>query len=375
MLLCNSSRICLIGTFAVVSGSACASDFADLEDIPRSDTAADADGSSSDVDSSIGIDDARVPLPDAADPSRPDANSVDVDMSRRDDRDRDAGADDATVDRDAGGVDVAPSGACEAQPPSTVGSPRLRVGLVEVEGGQMYVVHTSMGNRLMVANTSNIFVIHGVGDEVVLFGTGYGDPNGDLSDYIGSADAMRSAQEDAADVAHAIERCIGIPASRSRITLIAPHGHLDHINQELPLELDALGHGPETIYVHANAMHQATCNAACCGGVSCSDRRRDEDFGAPYDPPWQGSWLAKFAPLSDGRSGTCAPLLSIPTEALGTLEVLHSDAAHGTVDGTVGGVLDVRLGDFYFSGSSSGCASARPASSTWAYVHENVTLR
>jgi len=95
-----------------------------------------------------------------------------------------------------------------------------------------------------IANNVGLFLFPLVGDEVLLFGAGYGDPNSFV-------DTTRDAAYDVLRIDTIIRFCLGRDPQKTRIRFVAPHGHIDHINADCMRELRARGYTVADIVFHA----------------------------------------------------------------------------------------------------------------------------
>lgn len=259
-----------------------------------------------------------------------------------------------THDADAAGArDVgAPAEPCSAVLPRRASEAR-HVEIDEVVRDQLYLVYST--NRSRTADPSgvvNIWVARLAGRAILVFGSGFGDPMGDHEGYNAASPGeapARSAAYDAERVRHVAASCLDLDPALAPVdvTFVVPHAHLDHVNQEFLHELDLRGLGPREILVHSRDREQATCGLPCCGraplGSPRCDRPDDPDFGAPYDPPWEPDWLARFRTIGSSADVRCTTVVqTFATEGLGTLEVLYNGLhTPGTVDLRIGAPGDV----------------------------------
>lgn len=197
------------------------------------------------------------------------------------------------------------------------------------------LVHTSNGS---FSQTSNIYVLRGAssgsGTLVWIFGSGYGDPLGDVYEYRQhKVDASHFASFDVDHVDEAITGDFGLARGEVKIRFITPHGHLDHVNQEFFTALHDLGYTIDRIFVHAADLELATCNLGpCCNSPTACDPD-NELFGSPYDPPWTNATLALVRTIGAAGDGCSTLVKSFATAGLGQAQVI-CDPMHtpGTVD-------------------------------------------
>lgn len=226
------------------------------------------------------------------------------------------------------GADLPPAATCMATPLAE--DPTLRIGIDEILPGEIYVVYSGKERNGALENVSNIYLFRGQDEGATVplwvFGAGYGDPGGDWAYLNDGSTSSRSAMADVADVDHVVRACMGLDPSLVEVRFLAPHFHLDHLNQEFFTALEAFGYDVATIFVHVLDTHGATCGTTsvpCCG-EPCSK----ETFGAPYDPPWNPETLARFT-FVGAEDGMCLdPVMDFETPLAGTVRVLHDRGSH-----------------------------------------------
>jgi len=96
-----------------------------------------------------------------------------------------------------------------------------------------------------IGNTAGIFVFELEGGELLVFGSGYGDPWG------GPNSALFDAHHDVEQLNAVVEGCIGLPSAGTTLHFVAPHGHGDHINASFMRELRLAGYVISEISFHA----------------------------------------------------------------------------------------------------------------------------
>lgn len=219
---------------------------------------------------------------------------------------------------------------CEDKLPGTTDS---QLGYEEIVPGKFYVVYSGISKPnnqgvMAVFNTSNIYLIKGrVANSktdrlpVWVFGSGYGDPNGDVEYYRASinADATRNAAVDACYINSVIrDKFSWRNPARIDIRFLTPHYHLDHVNQEIFSEL-WLQNYPVTnakLYVHAADAFgiDQTCTTPCCMTAQeiadglCTEvgRNRSPNWGKAYTSPWQSDLIANKIALGSESDAECA---------------------------------------------------------------------
>lgn len=188
-------------------------------------------------------------------------------------------------------------------------------GVPEIVSGGLYRVWSDESDAANcevgenIVRQSGMFVILGEevasGTWVYVFGTGYGDPGGDICEYLPDLAPTRSASQDADRVADVIEFCLGLTSSEAKITYIVPHGHLDHINAEFITEMTSAQLYPigQIIY-HEQEEPLVTNELACAGfcpgfgGLSCdSSEDCPKFFGSPFDAEWSAGQENRFVVL------------------------------------------------------------------------------
>ena len=102
----------------------------------------------------------------------------------------------------------------------------------------MYVVYSGKGAGL--SHTVNIFMLPLEGNEVLIFGAGYGD--------IPQATNSAAFDADAAD--ECLQACMGYDPASTVLRFVAPHGHVDHINPFFVDQLQAKGYTVAEIVFH-----------------------------------------------------------------------------------------------------------------------------
>lgn len=258
---------------------------------------------------------------------------------------------------------------------------QLVTGAEAILGGEFYVVHSGIAKHDTLYNTSNIYIIKGTADTVWLFGAGYGDKSdfpadtSDIKFYKGAGfDASLNALADAQQVDSIITQAFGLNKQDVVLQFIAPHFHLDHLNQEflaaLIEDLNYPGNSLQ-ILVHVKDSTGAMCNSYCCGNSGCSSP--SSFFGAPFHPKWTMPYLQRFKFLG-GPNDTCNHPVWTFTSLCGKWVALKSvnynDGGH--TDGSINlenSSLQLRL-----NGADGGTQCPLPDSWQVFNIHGNINI-
>ncbi|MBA3649000.1 MAG: T9SS type A sorting domain-containing protein [Chitinophagales bacterium] len=257
----------------------------------------------------------------------------------------------------------------------------ITLGKEQIIRDSFYVVHSGEGNNTLTG-LSNIYLIKGKNDTVWIFGAGYGNKNGTvppsypLSDiaYYGRVTAYRNAIDDARITDTIIHSNFGISKSSAKLMFITPHGHLDHINMEFLSSLcDSLGYNRNAlnIFVHGNDYKLASCNKPYCGDTLHPQDPNNPYFGAPFDVPWNNTYIKKFKKLGASKD-SCNQVVKTFTSVLGTCYVVKgkSVANGGHTDGTVN--LDNPSHKFRIDGAGAGTQCRVDPSWIIYHIHGNL---
>lgn len=111
------------------------------------------------------------------------------------------------------------------------------VPVVEDDSLGIYVAYSAKQNSTNTdyVSTSCMYVLPLLGDEVLIFGGGFGDTN-----YIPGG-AFFDADHDVAMIREAIVDCMGRDLAKTRLRFVAPHGHPDHITVAFIRALERAG--------------------------------------------------------------------------------------------------------------------------------------
>lgn len=228
--------------------------------------------------------------------------------------------------------------------PYEVGSDYVPVTRDDALG--FYVVYSGRDdvNSNGVDLNSSICILEIDPDELLIFGSGYGDT-------IGPGSAQNDADFDVANVVAVVSGCLGRDPTTQTVHFVAPHGHGDHINPPFIHALEDAGFTVPDI-----SFHQG-------------------DFALVYfHPLWTDADKAKFVQLYD--SGICdEEILSFDT----TLGKVWFRARPGHTPGSIDLVIDVRnnpLDRFEIRGSDVGgaCPDTPPGTNEDIEVHGNALL-
>lgn len=211
------------------------------------------------------------------------------------------------------------------------------VGIEELAEKSVYVIHSPLYDDGEAINTVGIYVFNGGKNSVWLFGAGYGNPEDMWSYRKNDGLTTRGAMTDAQDVTYIINDVFQHILASTKVNIIVPSFHLDHINQEFIHGLVDQGIQLQNIQiqVHAESYRGATCNLPCCGETPCT--QKSEFFGAPYDEPWTKKTLERFTVLGNA-SDACGKLIT----SFSTLDGDSWDVQYGiSTQNEEGGVLNL----------------------------------
>jgi hypothetical protein len=167
-----------------------------------------------------------------------------------------------------------------------------------------HVVYSSrVGTGSTIVNNVGIFLFPLVGDEVLVFGCGYG------IDYRAAFDAVHDASMTDA----VLRGCMGRDPATTKLRFISPHWHGDHINVEFIHAMENFGYSVVEIAYHAH----------------------DEYYIHNYYN-WRPVDEAKFLVLPDGG---CAEEIHSYASPLGKI---WFTARSGHAPGCIDAVIDVR---------------------------------
>lgn len=202
------------------------------------------------------------------------------------------------------------------------------VPIVRDDSLGLYVAYSAKQNESNTdfVSTSCMYVLPLYGDEVLIFGGGFGD----TGNIVGGA--FFDADYDVAMIKEAIVHCMGRELAKTRIRFVAPHGHPDHITVAFIRALERAGFTMSEIAYHAGD--------------------RDWIEGLP--------WLAHHPALFRVLTGTACnqPILSYDSP----LGSIWFTPRPGHTPGSIDLVLDV-LGDpadrvLILGSATGGCAPA-----------------
>jgi hypothetical protein len=265
--------------------------------------------------------------------------------------------------RDAGIDAGAPPGACVAP---GVADPsvafKFNPGPREIRQGSLYVVYSGMKSLTDPSfyESSNIYLIKGHtsagSTDVFIFGAGYSDPNGDVLAMRVTMDALRSGAADAADADQVIRSCMALDPGQVNLRFIAPHWHVDHINQAFLGGLLARGYDVArlTIQTHLNDHAKAFCGAGCRGAASV--------------PPFTDAVKASAVTVGSAADACNTVVATFETPDFGTWSVV---ATPGHTSGTLS--LDNAVLRARFLGGGTLDACPLPQGFVTAPIHRAVS--
>jgi len=158
-----------------------------------------------------------------------------------------------------------------------------------------------------IGNNVGIFLFPLGDHEVLIFGSGYGDPAGPDS-------AFFDAAHDVERVDSVIRSCMGLHPAMSRIRFVAPHGHGDHINPAFIRELGVAGYQVRDISFH------------------------QRDFGIIDGMPWRSQDRQRFRAITAGVNDCGSSILEFDSP----LGRIWFTLRPGHTNGSIDLVLDVR---------------------------------
>ena len=227
-------------------------------------------------------------------------------------------------------------------PPYEVGIDFIPLATDDSIGFHVIYSGKDNGNGTGTSLNAAIYVLEELNGGLLIFGGGYGDPNGPYT-------ALNSAAFDVANVDAVVRQCLGKLPSNSPVDFVWPHWHGDHGNDEFIHELEAAGYAVRSINFH------------------------EDDSSYIYGFGWNAVDLAKFIELPDGNCNT--PIASVET----TVGHVWFTARSGHTAGSIDMVIDVRgnVNDrFHVRGSVQGTQCPNPPAGTTDQIesHNNVIL-
>lgn len=227
-------------------------------------------------------------------------------------------------------------------PPYEVGIDFIPLATDDSIGFHVVYSGKDNGNGTGTSLNASIYLFEEKGGGLLIFGGGYGDPNGPYT-------ALNSAAFDVANVDAVVRQCLGKSPANTPIDFVWPHWHGDHGNDEFIHALEDAGYPVRSISFH------------------------EDDASYIYGFGWYANDLAKFIELPDGSCNT--PIASIET----TAGHVWFTARSGHTAGAIDLVIDV-LGNvndrFHIRGSAQGTPCPNPPSGTTDQIesHNNVVL-
>jgi len=168
-------------------------------------------------------------------------------------------------------------------------------------------IHVAYSVKSDSSLTVGIFLLPLRNNEVLLFGAGYAE------------NSLEGKQKEAERVDHAIRGCMGGGPDRTMLRLVAPHGHLDHINPPFVTEMEALGYGFAEITYHeedrpwVEPMKWSESQRALMNqlrGSTCGSKL------ASYESPLGEIWFTPRPGHTDGSIDLILDLQGDPTNRL-----------------------------------------------------------
>jgi glyoxylase-like metal-dependent hydrolase (beta-lactamase superfamily II) len=195
-----------------------------------------------------------------------------------------------------------------------------------------------------VVNNSSIFVLPLLGNEVLIFGGGYGNAPG-------TGGALNDAAYDVANVDAVLRDCLGLVPTNTVLRLVAPHGHGDHVSSAFLHELESAGYTVRDITFHE-------------GDAAAIQRMTG----------WLSADRARFVALAGG--GPCGAELQNFSSTLGKIWFVERA---GHTPGSIDLVIDVAGNPndrVLVLGSAPGgnCRTPPPGTRTTIQAHGNVLL-
>lgn len=188
-----------------------------------------------------------------------------------------------------------------------------------------------------IASTACIYVFALDDDEVLIFGSGFGDTS------TPEGGAFFDADYDVSNVDAVIRGCLGLDAALVRVRFAAPHGHPDHINVAFIRALERADYVLAEIAYHAGdrgwieqlpwlARHRPLLRVLT-GGVPCTSEL------ASYASPLGRLWLLSRPGHTPGSIDLVLDVGGDPAERVLVRGSTPDGACAGLLDG-VGLILD-----------------------------------
>ena len=206
-----------------------------------------------------------------------------------------------------------------------------------------YSGRTSFSGGQSVAFNVGIFLFPLSDGSLLVFGGGYGDPQG-------AGTAANSAAYDVANVDAYVRQCLGQTPQNTPIEFVSPHWHGDHINEDFIRQLASKGYNVRSIWYHED----------------------DDSYIRSYYN-WTAAEIAKFKTFPD--AGCNVEIGSFQS----TLGKIWFIARSGHAPGAIDLVLDVR-GNIYdrvlvLGSEAGGNCPTPPPYVRWTHnAHGNVTV-
>lgn len=255
----------------------------------------------------------------------------------------------ATSGRDNGRL-AAHSSACPAgdarengySPPYEVGIDYIPLSTDGTVGIHVVYSGKDNGNGTGTSLNSNIYLFEQTDGGLLIFGGGYGDPNGPYT-------ALNDADFDVANIDAVVRQCLGKHPATTPVDFVWPHWHGDHGNDEFIHSLEDAGYDIRSIGFH------------------------EGDSSFIYGFGWNPGDTSKFVEFPDG--GCNVPIATYDT----TVGPVWFSARSGHTAGSIDLVIDVRGNErdrFQIRGSVQGTECPNPPDGLTDQIeaHNNVVL-
>lgn len=253
------------------------------------------------------------------------------------------------------------------------GQAPLSMGIDEIVSSELYVVYSaldqdSMTLPLRMDATASIYVVRGepVPDsnlrEVLIFGAGYGNPNGVTKEAAWNVlgrnyEVVNSSAFDAANVDYVVQQCFGMSPERTRFTFVAPHGHQDHFNADLFAALEDLDYSVVDL-----SLHVATPDL-----TSALDQNQDGTADMPSHLEDRITLLGPTAPICGDAvrdfpvaSGTLR-VVSFPGHTNGSVNLLHVELDYLLLGSDIGACSQAGHAEYFPGHGRARVGGAQPS--------------
>lgn len=253
------------------------------------------------------------------------------------------------------------------------GQAPLSMGIDQIVASELYVVYSAVDKDsttlpLRMDGTASIYVVRGEPvpgsnlREVLVFGAGYGNPNGVTREAAWNVlgrnyEVVNSSAFDAAQVDYVIQQCFGMSPERTKITFVAPHGHPDHINADLLGAVEDLGYPVADL-----SLYVATPDLA-----SALDQNQDGAADLPSYLVDRITLLGPVVPICGDAvrdfpvaSGTLR-VISFPGHTDGTVNLLHVELDYLLLGSDIGECSQAGHADYFPDHGRARVGGAQPA--------------